>query len=262
MDHFSTLWSLENESLLSMNDNDCNYFGKGGNIFESKSRSLEDFRDISHSGKRRLNEEKKRKDDNRGSKPCTLQTQLVCKCVATNSFISSPESLHSVSEEEEEVIQEDESTHLHAEKVKLPTISSCTTSVPGKLSQRAKANWKALSPVNETLPPIQGTRFSPRRKNAAACSPLMNASISLPLLKTSGLVTVVNNCGSKQGVPASVPSLPSSPEPTNHSDGRTMADRGKINTPRRTVRKLKKARSLRRKYEGLLPEISYERPLK
>ena len=260
MDHFSTLRSLENESLLSMNDNDCNYFGKGGNIFESKSSSLEDSRDISHSGKRGLNEEKKRKDDNRGSKPCTFQTHLACKCVATNSFISSPESLHSVSEEEEEVIQEDESTH--AEKVKLPTISSCTTSVPGKLSQRAKANWKALSPVNETLPPIQGKRFSPRRKNAAACPPIMNASISLPFLKTSGLVSVVNSCGSKQGDPASVPSLPSSPELTYHSNGRTMADRGEINTPRRTVRKRKKARSLRRKYEGLLPEISYERPLK
>ena len=260
MDHSSTSFTRENGSLQPTNENDCNYFGKGDNNFESKSSSLEDSRDIRHSGKRGLNEEKKRKDDNRGSKPCTCQTQLSCNCLATNSFISSPKSQHSISEEEEQVIQEDESTH--DEKVQMPTISSCTTSIPGKLSKKAKANWKALSPVNETLPPIQGKRLSPRRKNAAACSPLMNASISLPLLKTSGLVTVVNSCGSKQEVPASVPSLPNSPELTNHSDGRTMADRGEINTLHWVARKRKKARSLRRKYEGLLPEISYERPLK
>ena len=260
MDHFSTLWSRENGSLLSKNDNDCNYFGKGGNILESKSSSLEDSRDISHCDKRGLNEEKNRKNGDGESKPCTCQTQLACNCVATNSFISSPISQHSISEEEEQVIQEGESTH--AEKVQMPTISSCTTFVPGKLSQRAKANWKALSPVNEILPPIQGKRFSPRRKNAAVCSPLTNASISLPLLKNSGLVTVVNSCGSKEGVPASVPSLSNSPELTNHSDGRTMADRGEIDTLHWVARKRKKARALRRKYEGLLPEISYERPLK
>ena len=78
----------------------------------------------------------------------------------------------------------------------------------------------------------------------------MNASISLPLLKNSGLVNVVSQPGS-----------PNSPDLLKCSDNWTMADRGEINSLYWLAKKRQKSHALGRKYDGLLPQINFEKSL-
>ena len=124
---------------------------------------------------------------------------------------------------------------------------------------KIKNNKKALSPVEEILPPIEGKRISSIRKNTLPRSPLMNSPLSLPLLKGSGVVNVFSACDSKFGSPNSEPVSPNSPELKRYSDGWTTADRREINSLHWLAKRRQSSRALRKKYEGLLPRI--EKPV-
>ena len=59
----------------------------------------------------------------------------------------------------------------------------------------------------------------------------MNAPLSLPLLKDSGVINVLSACDQKFGSPISEPVSPNSPElKPRYSDGWTTADRREINS--------------------------------
>ena len=124
---------------------------------------------------------------------------------------------------------------------------------------KIKKNKKALSPVEETLPPIGEKCIFSKRKNTLPRSPLMNSPLSLPLLKDSGVVNVLSACDLKFGSPISEPVSPNSPELTRYSDSWTTVDRREINSLDRLAKKRQSSRALRKKYEGLLPRI--EKPV-
>ena len=251
-EHFSAGWNKT--GLLPLRNDEAT------SVFNSEGTRLHD----SHSCDRETKNDKERKSGYEGNTTSTFQTG--CVPVSKDCVISTHgwQSFCSISEQEEqeEQVFQDDSLGIKSskDKVKLPSVNTCDTTVQQQTrpTMKAETNTKAMGHVEITLPPIKGKSFPPRRKNAVSCSPLMNASISLPSLKNSGFVNVTNGLDLKQGSRASLPVSPNSSELTNYSDGLAMADRSEIDSIHWLAKKRQKSRTLRRKYDGLLPQISYE----
>ena len=251
----NSLPGLIEEGFLPAEENgngEC--FEKINGKIDMEEATLEDFIDNSSMDGQEIKGEKQKMEGNKGGQTSTSPVAEFL-WITSDSFISSYGSQNFLSF----LGQDNRDTGVNCfdgkssgKNFKLPRINTWNVN-------KIKKNKKALSPVAETLPPIEGKRISSIRKNTLPCSPLMNAPLSLPLLKDSGVLNVLSACDLKFGSPISEPVSPNSPELTRYSDGWSTVDRREINSLHRLAKKRQSSRALRKKYEGLLPQI--EKPV-
>lgn len=250
-----SLPGLIEEGFLPAEENgngEC--FEKINGKIDMEEAILEDFIDNSSMDGQEIKGEKQKMEGNKGGQTSTSPIAEFL-WITSDSFISSYGSQNFLSflgRDKRDAGANSFDGKSSDKNFKLPRINTWNVN-------KIKKNKKALSPVEEILPPMEGKRIYSVRKNTLPCSPLMNAPLSLPLLKDSGVVNVLSACDSKFGSPISEPVSPNSPELKRYSDGWTTADRREINSLHWLAKRRQSSRALRKKYEGLLPRI--EKPV-